>query len=157
MTALHPSLGESHLYLAQFLAAQGNVKGAVEAIEPAFEFPELQEQARLLAAGWMMESNRPSEAAAVLEELTKTHGDRYDTYLELGKAHLSSGQDRSAEAALRQGLALNPGEVEGLYYLGVALQRQSRTDLAVQLFQAVLERSDDEWKEKARRALSEGL
>jgi len=155
--AIHPELGESHLYLARFLAAQGDKEGAVAAIQPALRFPELQEQASLLAAGWLMEKNRPAEAAALLEELVKTHGDRYGTYLELGKAHLSSGQVRNAETALRRGLALNPGEVEGLYYLGVALQKQSRNDLATQLFQAVVEKDDGEWKEKARSSLSEGL
>ena len=118
-------------------------------------FPELQEESTLLAAGWLMERERPAEAAALLEQLVATHGDRYGTYLQLGIAHLTSGQVRSAEAALRKGLALNPGEVEGLYYLGVALQEQSRSDLATQLFQAVVEKGDEEWRAKAQKHLSE--
>ena len=150
---IHPEIGEGYLYLAKFLAAQGDREEALKALQPALGFSELQEEATLLAANWQMEMQRPALAAALLDELLKTHGDRYQTYLELAKAHLAAGKTRSAELALRQGLTLNPGEVEGLFYLGVALKAQSQDDLAGQLFQAVVEKDEGAWREKAREQL----
>ncbi|MFA5507468.1 MAG: tetratricopeptide repeat protein [Vulcanimicrobiota bacterium] len=152
---VHPNLGETHLYFAYFLESRGRLSEAVEEMEVALRFNDLREQAILEAAAYRRRLNEPARAAALLEQLLTTHGDRYQHYVKLGHALLEIGEDARAEDFLRRGLGFNPGEPEGLYLLGVALQRQGKVELARELFTALDQKKQGEWGEKAALRLAE--
>ena len=115
--------------------------------------PGMREAATLLMADWNSQIGKPRVAAALLEELLSTHGSRYETYLKLGRNLKDAGDYGRAEAFLRRGLAINPGDPEGLFQLGIVFEEQSKIDLAIELHKAVVEKGKAPWAELAEARL----
>jgi tetratricopeptide (TPR) repeat protein len=150
---LHPEVGDSHFYLAQLLAERGDYDEALKQMEIAREFPGLREQAALSMAAWYREKGEPLEAVSILEELLSTHGFRYQTYLLLGEALAEAGEFMKAEVFLRRGLALNPGDSEGLFALAKVFEELSKDELARELYKAIIEKREAGWSERAQERL----
>jgi tetratricopeptide (TPR) repeat protein len=152
-TRLHPEVGDGHFYLGELLGSQGHYEEALKEMERARKTSELREDATIRMAQWQRERGQPKAAADLLEELLSTHGFRYQTYLDLGRNLIETEDYSKAEFFLRKGLSINPGDSEGLFRLGIAFEQQSKTDLARELFDAVVEKGEAPWTELAAQKL----
>lgn len=96
-----------------------------------------REQAAALAVRW--QALPPAEAASAAAPVRMDHLGA-STFLEKGWSRLAQGEAAGAEAALRQALALAPGQADGEVLLGWALALQERLGEARGLLQGVIAR-----------------
>lgn len=72
----------------------------------------------------------------------------------LGLSNLYSGNFREAAEALKASLALDSGNINANYYLGISYMKLKEYNLAEAQFSVVLEKSaDEEYKKKAAKHL----
>jgi tetratricopeptide (TPR) repeat protein len=96
-----------------------------------------REQAAALAVRW--QALPPAEAASAAAPVRMDHLGA-STFLEKGWSRLAQGDAAGAEEALRQALALAPGQADGEVLLGWALALQERLGEARVLLQGVVAR-----------------
>lgn len=87
-------------------------------------------EARSELARLRQRQGRPGEAVAALQQALRLDPLYVPAYLELAELRRGAGDERAAEALLREGLAQRPATAALHYALGLSLVRQQRRDEA---------------------------
>ena len=100
----------------------------------------------------LSQSDRKTEAPAVLEKAIELKGDDPFIFAILARIYNENGQYTKAIEKARQGLALNAGKEAFLnYQWGEALSKLKQFDKAIAKFQKVVSYKDPTWTDPARK------
>jgi serine/threonine-protein kinase len=116
--------------LGRLLAQQAPPRWA-EAIACFEAERALRPELGIVLAAALLQSGRPAEGLALLEEMRRQQPENPVVPMQYGWALQEQGRPAEAEAAYRRAVALGPGRGGGYTGLGIALYRQGRTADAV--------------------------
>lgn len=135
----HP--GELSLYgaMARARRDRGDRDGEIAIYREILAIEPHHQATRIALAEALIQADRHAEAIEVLEEVERAHPDDLRTVLRLGFLEFESGDYESARRRFERALALNPGQHEVDYFLGVTLRRLNRPDDAIAAFERVPE------------------
>jgi tetratricopeptide (TPR) repeat protein len=143
---LDPTDLRGPLALAAVRTAQGNVRGAIQALEPRLNAPREADVASgryLQAVGALArayaDTDQPKKAVELLERAQKRVPDDDSLRFSLAAAYENNKQFDLAEQMFRQIISANPNQPSALNYLGYMLaERGQKLDEAVDLIKKAL-------------------
>ena len=156
--ALNPGHEDSHYYLANCLAAQGDVSGAIAELDALVRMnPQshraLQRQGELLAAS---ASSKAQLAAAQkpLEAALRLNPEETGTLLLLGQVDLARGELAKADEQFSRACQANPRAAAAWFFRGYVAWTRHDTAQAVAMLNAARNARGREWKPSG--AVAEG-
>jgi YYY domain-containing protein len=140
--------------LAQAYAAQGQYDDAAEALRPAAEANPQDVPLHHLWGDILRDAGRVEEAEAAYRHAAEVSG-MAANYNKLGVELAKMGLPDRAEAAFKEGLALDPTEVNAYYYLGELFEQRGDRAQAREQFEQYLSRApaDGTFRDLAAQAL----
>jgi tetratricopeptide (TPR) repeat protein len=134
--SLEPSNPVLITELGKIYKQKGMTEKAKEYFELALEVKNNHTDARLGLAGIYMGKNENDQA---IELLIGEAGKNIDVYNELGKAYFNSGNYSMASENFRQVVSISPLHANGLFSLGLSLEKEGKIDEALSYFKKVQE------------------
>jgi tetratricopeptide (TPR) repeat protein len=155
---LNPRHEDSRYYLANLLAADGDVPTALAELEKVIEGNPLSHRGHkqwgLLKA---MHAASPEDMAAAeeaLERALEINQEETGSLLALGELALLRGDEETAEERLRWACQSNPRAVGGFFLRAYVSWRRGDRSESIELLQAAQEARGPEWKPEG--AVAEG-
>ena len=148
--AINPGHEDSHYYLANCLAASGDVAGAVAELDALIgvnsqSHRALQRKGELLASSASSKAQL-ERARQVLDKALRLNPEETGTLVLLGQVTLALGDGAAAEKLLAHACQANPRAVNALFFRGYIAWRQSDLRQASALLEAALQARGRDWK-----------
>jgi tetratricopeptide (TPR) repeat protein len=136
--ALLPRVAAIPFNLALVLVREGKLTEALAEIEKAIALDPGEAPFHLIHGRILRALENPERAFEALEEAVRRAPDSRDGYFEIADLHQSRRELEPAALWLRRYLALHPGDLEALYFLGTVLSYGSETEEARRVLGEVL-------------------
>lgn len=148
--AINPGHEDSHYYLANCLAASGNITGAVAELDALIRVnPQshraLQRKGELLASSASSRTQLES-ARRVLNDALRLNPEETGTLVLLGQVTLAMGDGAAAEKLLAHACQANPRAANALFFRGYIAWRQSDPQHASAMLEAARRSRGKDWK-----------
>lgn len=148
--ALNPGHEDSHYYLANCLAAAGDVKGAVSELDMLIRInPEshraLQRKGELLAASASSKAQL-EQARRVLNEALRLNSEETGSLILLGQVTLALGDGPAAEKLFAHACQTNAQASNAFFFRGYIAWSQNNPKQASAMLEAVRHARGQDWK-----------
>jgi len=135
---LDPRLGETYLNLGEVMAAQGDLDGAVAALEKAHGLDPGDPSTALALAGYLERNNSHPRALEALTRTLEVGGRNAAVLGEIGAIFLMMGRPAEAIAPLKESHDLDPLDPQLAGNLGMAYAMTGRPKAAIASFEEVV-------------------
>lgn len=140
--ARNPDLDPARYYLGIALERQEKWSEALRVFSAIAETSALYADAVSHSGFLLMETGRPEDAAALLEDYLAKGEPRPQIYFYLGMIYRSQQRFGEALKVLEQGVQKFPDEVDLLYQQGIVLEQLGRSQQAIDVMLNVIEKND---------------
>ncbi len=138
---LNPADGEAHLNLGIILEERGETTGAVEHYKKAIEINPDEADAHFRLGRIARREKRFAEAIGYFDTVVRIDENhaQFEIWREVGSTYLDAGQFDDAKTAFERYVDRRSTDAEGLYLLGLTLDRLNLVDEACQQMRIVVE------------------